>query len=244
MSRQHPRSVYVQRWLLLLAAAILVAWVIVQVWPPGSDEPNPTSTSTVTALPPAATPTAATTPTPKPTPPPGITTRVALAGGTAACKARDVTISPSVLSPQFARRPVFVDVAITTSAAKPCAFTPKPLDPLAVITEDDDTVWDSSICEAAIVSTPVRLVPGWATTVRVPWVPRESGDACKPDEDWIEPGEYTLRVGTLGGEPGRADFTLVEPPPPPPTPTPTASVSPAKPTPSPAKPAPSPSPAG
>jgi hypothetical protein len=139
---------------------------------------------------------------------------------------------------------VVVDVAVTTSASKPCTFTPKPLDPLAVITQDGDTLWDSSICEAAIVARPVRLVPGWATTVRLPWVPRESGDECKADEDWVEPGEYTLRVGTLGGEPGRADFTLVEPPPPPPTPTP--SVGPAKPTPSPspAKPAPSPSPAG
>jgi len=137
---------------------------------------------------------------------------------------------------------VLVDVAVSTSAAKPCAFTPKALDPLAVITQDDDTVWDSSICETAIVSQPIQLVPGWAMTIRVPWVPRASGDSCSPDEAWLEPDDYTLRVGTLGGEPGRADFTLVEPPPPPPTPT--ATVSPAKPTPSPAKPAPSPSPAG
>jgi len=232
-----------------LAAAILVAWVIVQFWSPGSDEANPTSTATVTALPPTPAPTgpAAKTPapaTPKPsTPPPGITTSVTLPAGTAACKTRDVTISPSIPSPQFARRPVFVDVAIATSAKKPCAFTPKPLDPLAVITDDGDTVWDSSVCEKAIVSRPVRLVPGWATTVRVPWLPRESGDACKADEDWIEPGKYTLRVGTLGGEPGRADFKLVEPPPPPkpsPTPKPTGSVTPiVKPTPkpTPAKPA-------
>lgn len=240
---------YVRRWLLLLAAAILAAWVIVEFWPSGSDDANPTSTATVTALPPTAAPPGAKTPVPtpqKPTPPPGVTTRVALAGGTAACKARDVTISPSITSPQYARRTVYVDVAIATSAKKPCSFTPKPLDPLAIITHDDDTVWDSSICEKAIVLRPVRLVPGWATTVRVPWVPRESGDACKPDEDWIEPDEYTLRVGTLGGEPGRADFKLIEPPPPPPSPTPTpsGSVTPAKPTPSPTKPAPSPNPAG
>ena len=222
---------YVQRWLLLLAALILVAWVVVQVWPASDDDANPTSTATVTALPPA-------TPSPTPTPPPGATTRVTLASSTAACATRDVTITPSINSPQFARKPVYVDVAIRTSSTKPCAFTPKPLDPLAVITDDDDTVWDSSICEKAIVSRPVRLVPGWAITLRVPWVPRESGDACERDEDWLEPGEYTLRVGTLGGEPGRADFELVEPPPPPtPSPTPTPRPTPAptsgKPTPSP-----------
>lgn len=253
MSRQHPRSVYVRRWLLLLAAGFLVAWIIVQVWPGGpGDDANPTSTATVTALPPAPTPTgsAVKSPvpaTPKPsTPPPGITTRVTLAAGSASCKAREVTISPSITSPQFAQRPVFVDVAISTSGAKSCVFTPKALDPLAVITHDDDTVWDSSICETAIVSRPLRLVPGWATTVRVPWVPRESGDSCKADEDWIEPGEYTLRVGTLGGEPGRADFHLVEPPPPPkpsPTPLPNGSVAPVKPTPVPPKPTTSASPA-
>jgi len=240
----HPRSVYVRRWLLLLAAAILVAWVIVQVWPSKfGDGANPTSTATVTALPPTTSPAPARTR----TPPPGITTRVTLTGGTAACKTRDVTIAPSVTSPQFARRPVFVDVAITSSAKKPCSFTPKPLDPLAVITHDGDTVWDSSICEQAIVARPVRLVPGWATTIRVPWVPRESGDACEADEDWLEPDEYTLRVGTLGGEPGRADFTLVKPPPPPkpsPTPTPNASVTPVKPAPTPAKPTASAKPAG
>ena len=228
-----------------------MAWVVVQVWPSASDDPaNPTSTATVTALPPTASKTPAPA-TPKPSaPPPGVTTQVTLAAANAACKTRDVTITPSITSPQFAQRPVLVDVAVSTSSDKPCVFTPKPLDPLAVITQDDDTVWDSSICEQAIVSRPVRLVPGWAMTIRVPWIPRESGDACKPDEDWLEPDEYTLRVGTLGGEPGRADFRLVEPPPPPPTPSPTTpvppgAVTPAKPTPAPVTPRPaSPRPVG
>jgi len=241
--------VYVRRWLLLLAAVILLAWVVLQLWSSSDDDANPTSTATVTALPPKPSPSAVVTPKPKPTPPPGTTTRVTLAAGTGKCATRDITISPSITSPQFAQRPVYVDVAITTSAKKPCSFTPKALDPLAVITHDDDTVWDSSVCEKAIVSRPVRLVPGWATTVRIPWVPRESGDSCEADEDWVEPGEYTLRVGTLGGEPGRADFELVEPPPPPkpsPTPTPRGSATPAKPTPkpTPAKPTTSANPAG
>jgi hypothetical protein len=145
---------------------------------------------------------------------------------------------PSINSPQNAQGPVFVDVAITTSAKKTCVFTPKNFDPLAVISHDGDTVWDSSICEAAIVSRPIQLVPGWATTVRVPWIPRESGENCKGDEAWLAPGEYTLRVGTLGGEPGRADFTLAEPPPPP-TPAPTPEPAPPA-----AQPAPSAQPAG
>ena len=203
-----------------MAAAILAAWAVVQLWPSGTDEGDPTSTATVTALPPTATP--------KPSaPPPGVTTSVTLTAGTAACRTRDVTITPSIASPQFAQQPVVVDVAVSTTGEKPCTFTPKELDPLAIVTHDDDTVWDSSICETAIVAQPVQLIPGWARTAQILWDPRESGDACEPDEDWLEPGDYTLRVGTLGGEPGRADFELVEPPPPPtpePTPAPTEPV--------------------
>lgn len=130
---------------------------------------------------------------------------------------------PSFPSGQFVRKQVLVDIAITTSGKNTCVFTPTNLDPIAVISDGGDTVWDSSICQKPVVSKPVQLVPGWATTVRVPWIPRESGDNCKGDEDWLDADTYTLRLGTLGGEPGRADFTLLEPPPPP-TPTPTATV--------------------
>jgi hypothetical protein len=230
--------VYVRRWLLLLAAGFLVAWIVVQLLPSKSDDSaNPTSTATVTALPSASPTTPAPKPkptTPKPTvPAEGSTTKVALAKASHACDSGDVSMVPAITSPQHTKQPVMVDVSLTTSAKKPCVFTPKGADPLAVISHDGDTVWDSSVCDRAVVSRPVQLVPGWATTVRVPWIPRESGDSCKPDEDWVDPGKYTLRVGTLGGEPGRADFTLVEPPPPP-TPTPTPSPT--------AKPAPTPQP--
>ena len=191
----HPRSVYVRRWLLLLAAAILVAWVVVQVMAAGSDEPNPTSTADRDGA--AADGHAHADPDDR-RPPRASPRRVTLAAGTAAVRdaRRDhlaVRHEPAVRAAAGLRRRRHHDVG-----QEALLFTPKPLDPLAVITHDDDTVWDSSICETAIVSRPVRLVPGWATTVRVPWVPRESGDECKPDEDWIEPGEYTLRVGTLG----------------------------------------------
>lgn len=211
---------------------ILAAWVVVQLWPSGTDEGNPTSTATVTALPPTPTPSAPASS----APPPGVTTPVTLPVGTAACKARDVTIRPSIVSPQPAQQPVLIDVAVSTSSRKPCTFTPKALDPLAVITHDDDTVWDSSICETAIVAEPIQLVPGWAMTIQIPWNPIGSGESCSPDEPWLDPGDYTLRVGTLGGEPGRADFTLSEPPPPPtpePTPAPTDTVVPVEPTPAP-----------
>ena len=127
-------------------------------------------------------------------------------------------------------------LGVAAAVAGLLVLTPKALDPLAVITHEDDTVWDSSICETAIVAQPIQLVPGWAMTIQIPWNPIGSGDACSPDEPWLDPGDYTLRVGTLGGEPGRADFTLSEPPPPPtpePTPAPTETVVPVEPTPAP-----------
>lgn len=236
---------YVRRRLLLLAAGLLIAWGVVQLWPSGShDGANPTSTSTVTALPPSSKPTgsasASATPTPAAptTPAEGSATTVRLAGGSKACESSDVAMVPSVKSPQNAREAVLVDVAITSSAKKPCVFTPKGLDPLAVITHDGESVWDSSVCATAIVLKPVQLAPGWATTVQVTWMPRESGTNCSGDEPWLAPADYTLRVGTLGGEPGRADFTLVEPPPPPtPTLTPEPTPPATQPQPQPAPPA-------
>lgn len=222
MSNRLPRSVYVRRQLLLLAAGFLVAWIVLQLWPSGSDEDDPTSRATVTALPPSATPT--------PTPPPGTTAEVTLPAGSKPCDSGDITLVPTVASPQDAQAAVLVDVGILTSASKPCAFTPQGFDPLAIVTHDGKTVWDSSVCDTAIVGTPIQLVPGWATTVRIPWSPQESGDSCTGEEPWLPAGDYTLRVGTLGGEPGRADFTLAEPPPPPeptPEPVPTDAAAPA-----------------
>ena len=120
-----------------------------------------------------------------------------------------------------------IDVAVTTTAKKPCMITPKAYDPLAVIGGGSGAVWDSSVCKKAVVPQPIQLSPGWATTIRALWIPRKSGKDCSSDEHWVGEGKYTLRVGMLGGEPGKSSFTLVKPPP---TPKPTSSPTPVKPT--------------
>lgn len=195
-----------RRRLLLLAGILLLAWAVVQFWPFGSTE-DPVTTSTV------ATPgTSPTSVMPSATPVETRTT-VKLKGNGRTCDNKDVTLTPSVTSPQPARSPVAIDIAVTASGSKPCTVKAKDFDPIAVIRRDSSDVWDSSVCAKRMLPKEVKVTPGWATTVRSTWTPRKSGKKCKDDEDWLGRGEYTLRIGMLGGEPGKATFRLSKPKP-------------------------------
>jgi hypothetical protein len=209
--------VYLRRRLLLLAGVILLAWATVQFWPFSSSD-DPVTTTTVST--PATSPTSVM---PSATPLDASTT-VKLAGGGKACDKKLVTLSPSVPSGQHARKSVAIDIAVTTTSSKPCLLKPTTVDPIAVIEHDAKDVWDSSICDKPLLPKSIQLSPNWATTLRVGWAPRESGKKCDDDEDWVSSGDYILRLGMLGGEPGSAKFTL-EKPLPKPKPTPTASSS-------------------
>jgi hypothetical protein len=182
----------------------------VQFWPDGSSE-DPVTTSTV-AAPAGVGPTSAM---PSATPIEKVEKRVAvrLVGGGKACDTEKVLLRPAVLSPQHARSDVAIDVAVTTSGSKPCVLKARDFDPIAVVQKDSKDVWDSSVCGKPLVPKEVEVTPGWATTVRTMWTPRESGKKCDDDEDWLSDGEYELRIGMLGGEPGKANFTLSKPKP-------------------------------
>jgi hypothetical protein len=211
-----------------VAALILLVWVALQLWP---EEEQPTPTAQPAAQPSAkATPTPAPI-TPTPTPPAQPTTTVTLAGGGKTCDPELIRMAASVADGQLAQQPVEVDLSISTSAKAPCVFKPKTYDPLAVVSRGDKRVWDSSACDAPVAAGSVQLTPGWSTVVQVPWMPRRSGKACAATEPWLAAGSYTLEIGTLGGEPGKATFTLAAPPPPPPVAT---TAPPAVPTPPPA----------
>jgi hypothetical protein len=228
VSRPQPRAVYVRRRLLLVALVLLLAWVIVQFWPfGGSDDPVVTTTvstpsTSPTSVMPSATPVDA-----------SIT--VTLAGGGKACDTKKVKLTPTVPEEQHARKDVAIYVAITTTEKKPCVLKPKSVDPIAVIEQDAKDVWDSSICDKPLLAKRLQLTPNWATVSRIIWTPRESGESCDDDEDWVSSGDYTLRLGMLGGEPGSTNFTLAKPLP---KPKPTTTAKPkskasAKPSPSP-----------
>jgi hypothetical protein len=200
----------VRRRLLLLAGLLLIAWAAVQFWPAGSSD-DPVTTSTVPS-PAAVSPTSAM---PSATPVEKEEKRVSvkLGGGGKACDTEKVLLRPSVENRQHARSDVAIDVAVTTSGSTPCVLKSKDFDPIAVVQQDSKDVWDSSVCGKRLLPKEITVTPGWATTARTMWTPRKSGKKCDDDEDWLREGDYTLRMGMLGGEPGKVNFTLSKPEP-------------------------------
>ncbi len=195
--RRLPAEIYWRRRLLLLAVLILLVWAALRLWPGGSDE-RPVS---------APAPDAAPAKTADPAPTDGTTT-VALVSGSSACDPESIRMTPSVADGQKARQAVAIDLSIGSTSAKPCTFTADGTDLLVVISAGKTAIWDSTVCKTALLTEPVKLAPGWSTLVPVEWSGRGSGPACSSKEGWATPGRYTIQVGTLGGEPGRATFSL------------------------------------
>ena len=203
--RRLPAEIYWRRRLLLLAVLILIAWLGLRFWPGAGDDERPVS---------ASAPTATASPTPEPAPTDGTTT-VALSSGSRACDPESIRIVPSVPDDQKTRETVDIDLTISSTSKKPCTFTARSSDLLVVISAGKTAIWDSTVCKAAPITEAVKLSPGWSTVVPVEWSGRGSGPACSKKEGWATPGRYTIQVGTLGGEPGKATFTLTPAPKPP-----------------------------
>jgi hypothetical protein len=206
---------------------IALAWAVVTFWPGGGDE-DPTPVAAPTAR---ASGTASTTPTaaPAPTQAAQSAVQVALTTSSEPCDPELVRITPTVPADQRARAAVRIELLVSTTATQGCTLDPDESDLVAVISSGDTAVWDSGVCRSALLKDPVALSPGWSTTVATTWSGRGSGPACSSKEGWASPGKYTLRIGTLGGEPGAARFTLAQPAPKPkatPSPKPTTSSSP------------------
>ena len=119
-----------------------------------------------------------------------------------------IRITPSVPDGQQTRGPVDIGFTISSTSKKPCTFTALSSDLLAVISAGRTAIWDSTVCKTALLTEPGQVSPGWSTVVPVEWSGRGSGPACSKKEGWATPGSYTVQVGTLGGEPGKAKFTL------------------------------------
>jgi hypothetical protein len=198
--RRLPAEIYWRRRLLLLAVLILIVWLGLHFWPDSSDE------RPVSAPAPTATPSA----TPKPAPTDGTTT-VALSSDAAACNPESIRITPSVPDHQHTRGPVDIDLTISSTAKTPCTFTAVSTDLLVVISAGKTAIWDSTVCKTALLTEPVKLSPSWSTVVPAEWSGRGSGRACSKEEGWATPGRYTVQIGTLGGEPGKARFTITPP---------------------------------
>lgn len=223
--RPLPRAIYWRRRFLLLAVVLLVVWLVVRLWPGGSDDARPAAAPSPSA---SASGSATASPTPSPTPSRSAQSdaQVTLTDTSTACTPESVRMTPTVPEDQLARQAVRVELLISTTAKKGCTLDPGDTDLIAVIKSGDTAVWDSTVCKTALLDESVALSPGWATAASARWSGRGSGPACSPREGWASPGTYTLRIGTLGGEPGATTFKLVQPKPKPkPSPSPTSSAS-------------------
>lgn len=180
---------------------------------------------------PVATPTATPSPTPSPTAAPTVTAggvAVRLQSSATPCDPESIRITPAVESGQFNGGPVKIQLAINTDADKPCTFEPADADLLVIISHGDTTVYDSTVCPDPFITQNVALAVRWAAVVVVEWSGRASGPKCSPTMAYASPRSYILKIGTLGGEPGKTRFTLT--PKPKPTPSPSPSAQPDEPT--------------
>lgn len=210
--RRLPAEIYWRRRLLALAVLILLIWAALRLWPDGDSEPV------------AATP----RPTPAATQPPATTDgtmSVSLASADKACDPESIRVTPSVAGGQHNRGPVDVNLLVSSTSRTPCTFTAGSSDLLVVISAGKTPVWDSTVCKTALITKPVQIAPGWATNVDTTWTGQGSGNGCSSKEGYVTPGTYVLKIGTLGGEPGRTTFRLTSAPKPKKTPTPEPSAS-------------------
>lgn len=200
---------YWRRRFLVLAGVLALAWGTITLWPAGGESEAPAPRASATA-PASQEPTPAAQEEETGTPD---DTTVTLATGEEACDPESIRMSPQVPPDQTVEATVTIQLVISTTASKPCTFTPKAGDVAALVAVGDTAVWDSEVCTtAALIDDPVALSPRWSTVATATWSGRGSGPVCAKDEGWASPGKYALRIGTLGGEPGKTTFRLAEKP--------------------------------
>ncbi|MFT4187535.1 MAG: hypothetical protein QM621_03030 [Aeromicrobium sp.] len=219
MSRPLPPEVYRRRRIVVgvgVLGLILLVWLIVRLLTGGGGdekdaEPTPTPTATETTQEAAD----------------GMV-RVGLATSTEPCAPESVRIAPLVPEGQTAGADVQMTLGVSTSGDAPCLLDAAAAELVVVIDDGEAPVYDSTACPASLLTAPVALNPEWVTAVTVTWDGRVSGSTCGETEAAVPAGAYTVKLGTLGGEPGEAAFTLAEAPPAPePTPSPTPTPAPA-----------------
>jgi hypothetical protein len=205
-----PAEIYWRRRLLALAAVIAVVWGVLHFVSGGDDSPaQPKATATATAT---AAPTVA--------PVDGVV-QVNLTTQTRACNPEKIRITPTVEPGQHTKGPVTIGLVVSSTETTSCTLSPSDADLVAVISANKTPIWDSTVCKTSLLTAPVAISARWATLVDTTWNGRGSGGKCATKEGYATPGKYVIQAGTLGGEPGKATFTITAPPKPTVTATPT-----------------------
>ncbi|MCW2799907.1 MAG: hypothetical protein JWQ70_1379 [Aeromicrobium sp.] len=204
-----PAEIYWRRRLLALAVVIAAVWGVLQLTG-GDDKPatKPTATATV----------ASTAPTVAPVD--GVV-KVSLVTASRACDPEKIRITPTVQPGQHTKTAVTIGLVVSSTETTACTLSPTDADLVAVISANKTAIWDSTVCKTSLLTNPVAISPRWASLVDTTWSGRGSGGKCAKKEGYATPGTYAIQAGTLGGEPGKATFTLTTAPKPKDTATPT-----------------------
>lgn len=219
-----PAEIYWRRRLLVLAAVIALVWAGFR-FAGGGEDPEPKSAPAATPAP-SATPTVAAQVD-------GLVS-VSLVSARRTCDPEKIRMTPTVKPDQLTRGPVRIGLVVSSTEKTACTLTPAAADLVAVISANTTAIWDSTVCKDSLLPDAVSISPQWATLVTATWSGRGSGGGCSAAEGYATPGTYKLQVGTLGGEPGKATFTLD--PRPKPTKTKPTKTAPTKSTPTPKPP--------
>ena len=211
-----PAEIYWRRRLLLLAVVILLVWGGIQLLGGGDGKPAANTPVVATTTTPSVAPTAPAASGP---------VEVSLVSASTACDPEKIRITPTVTPGQLTRGAVTIGLVVSSTAPKACTLTPDDADLVAVISANKTPIWDSTVCKASLLTDPVAVSPKWASLVTTTWTGRGSGSTCSTKEGYTTPGTYSIQVGTLGGEPGKVDFTLDRRPTPKPTAKPSAGTS-------------------
>lgn len=131
------------------------------------------------------------------------------------CDLTKVRVVPSVADPVYSGEPAQVTLRVSSSSSTACSLGIDADHLLVSITSGRDLVWDSTKCDDAIAARELALQPRWSSLVDVTWSGRHSGRNCAPDASVAEPGTYKVEAAVLEGEPGEADFEVVNRPEPP-----------------------------
>ncbi len=208
--RPLPPAVYWRRRLLILAVVIALGWLGLRLLG-GDDTADPSEPEAAPQVVPAVVPTDGTYDASLPT-------------TSKACDPQQVRITPTVPARQRAGAEVTIELVVS-STAEACTLEPDDADLIAVINANGGPVWDSTLCPTSLLTDPVPLASGWSTVVATTWSGRGSGAGCSDDEPFAPAGAYTIKLGTLGGEPGETTFSLASRAEPEPEPEPEPSES-------------------
>lgn len=129
------------------------------------------------------------------------------------CDPTEVAITPRVTD-AVAGRDVTIGLSIRSLGKAACTFQFGPAHVAVKITDQEQEVWTSRECPAALPKRQVVVRDVVATVVEITWDAKESDNRCATrGSDWAQIGDYTISAAAFGGDPESDTFELASPTP-------------------------------